>query len=233
MTVLITLTVAGVDTGPFSLYSDVDGFTTPFETGVSRAALLAGYTSTLVPFGSTEIIVQSEGICISGVEMPITGLPTTTTTSTSTTSTTSTTTTIPPTTTTTTTIPPTTTTTTTVAPAILTLSYDTFGTWNASLSRTVSGNIDFTAALVNGYDSIPCSFSPIETDHITAPKHLLITAGLTTGSVTNVPMSGDVVALKIGLTTTINGSSVTHGSTFTVGSDTVQLDIPQRVCSGY
>ena len=41
MTVLITLTLAGADTGPFDLYSDLDGYITPFETGVSKAALLA------------------------------------------------------------------------------------------------------------------------------------------------------------------------------------------------
>ena len=43
MTIFITLSLAGTETGPFDLYSNVDGFTTPFDTGVSRAALLAGY----------------------------------------------------------------------------------------------------------------------------------------------------------------------------------------------
>ena len=36
MTVLLTLTTAGSDTGPFNLYSDVDGYISAFETGVSK-----------------------------------------------------------------------------------------------------------------------------------------------------------------------------------------------------
>ena len=51
MNVLITLTTAGADTGPFNLYSNVDSYTTAFETGISRAALIAGYTSSLAPDG--------------------------------------------------------------------------------------------------------------------------------------------------------------------------------------
>lgn len=93
MTVLITLTLAGTDVGPFDLYSNADGYTTPFELGVSRAALIAGYTSTLVPVDSTEILAQSTGVCSRDLYMLIEGSPTTTTTTSSTTSTTSTTTT--------------------------------------------------------------------------------------------------------------------------------------------
>ena len=89
MTVLITLTLAGADTGPFSLYSDVDGFLAPFETGVSKLALEAGYTSVVVPNGSTIIRVQSNSACTNYIDLYISGITTTTTsTSTSTTSTT-------------------------------------------------------------------------------------------------------------------------------------------------
>ena len=95
MTVLITLTLAGIDVGPFDLYSDADGYITPFETGVSRSALVAGYTSTLVPGGSTQVLAQSTGVCVRDLYMLIEGSPTTTTTSTSS-STTSTTTTPTP-----------------------------------------------------------------------------------------------------------------------------------------
>lgn len=99
MTVLITLTLAGADTGPFSLYSDVDGFLAPFEIGVSKLALEAGYTSVVVPNGSTIIRVQSNSACTNYIDLNISGITTTTTTSTSTstsTSTTSTTTTAGP-----------------------------------------------------------------------------------------------------------------------------------------
>jgi hypothetical protein len=97
MTVIITLTLAGSDTGPFNLYSNVDGYTTAFETGVSRAALVAGYTSILVPDGTTEILVRSTGVCQRDLYLPVAGAPaTTTTTTSSSTSTTSTSTTLNP-----------------------------------------------------------------------------------------------------------------------------------------
>jgi uncharacterized protein (TIGR02145 family) len=59
MTVLITLTTAGTDVGPFLLFSDVDGYTSAFETGVTRFSLITGYTSTLVPDGTLIIRVMS------------------------------------------------------------------------------------------------------------------------------------------------------------------------------
>ena len=79
MTVLITLTTAGTDTGPFNLFSDANGFTSAFETNVSRAALLAGYTTSLVPAGTTIIRVMSVNVCKNYSDFP---LATTTTSST-------------------------------------------------------------------------------------------------------------------------------------------------------
>lgn len=84
MTVLITLTLAGTDTGPFDLYSDADGFVSAFETGVSKAALLAGYSSSLVPNTTTVIRVKSTGVCNNYIDIPL--LPPVTTTTTTTTS---------------------------------------------------------------------------------------------------------------------------------------------------
>ena len=94
-TVLITLTIAGVDVGPFDLYSDADGYTSAFAVGISRAALLAGYTSSVVPDAATTIKAQSYGTCDNSLILVIEGGTTTTTTtstSTSTSTTTSTTT---------------------------------------------------------------------------------------------------------------------------------------------
>lgn len=88
MTVLITLTIAGTDTGPFDLYSNADGYVSAFETGVSKAALQAGYSSSLVPNTATIIRVKSTGVCTNYIDIPLTGT-TTTTTSSSTTTTTS------------------------------------------------------------------------------------------------------------------------------------------------
>jgi hypothetical protein len=95
MIVLITLTIAGADSGPYDLYSNADAYVTPFETGVSKLALVSGYTSVLVPNGTATIKVQSTGVCTNYVLIPVAGTTTTTssTSSTSTTSTSSTTTT--------------------------------------------------------------------------------------------------------------------------------------------
>jgi hypothetical protein len=105
MTVLIYLTTAGAGTGPFNLYSNLDGYVTPFETGVAKASLttLPGYTTALVPDGTTTIRVQSTGACTNYIDIIIGATTTTTTTSGALT--------------TTTTASPTSTTTTTLTPA--------------------------------------------------------------------------------------------------------------------
>jgi hypothetical protein len=93
MTVLITLTTAGSSTGSFSLYSNVDSYSTPFETGVAKSSLLAGYTSVLVPTSTTTVRVMSTGTCTNYVDISVVPCPTTTTTTSTSTSTTTTTTT--------------------------------------------------------------------------------------------------------------------------------------------
>lgn len=90
MTVLITLTVAGIDSGPFDIYSNLNGYTSAFEVGVSKTALLAGYPSSLVPDFTTIIRVQSVGDCTNYIDIPL-YTPTTSTSSTSSTSSTTTT----------------------------------------------------------------------------------------------------------------------------------------------
>lgn len=72
MTVLIQLTTAGLDTGPFNLYSDLDSFGIPFEVGVTRADLLSGYLSSLVPDGATTVRVCSTSLyCANCVDITI------------------------------------------------------------------------------------------------------------------------------------------------------------------
>jgi hypothetical protein len=80
MTVLITLTTAGTDSGPFDLYSNLDGYTSAFETGVSKASLLAGYSSALVPDYTTTVRVKSNGLCLNYVDIILESTTTTTTT---------------------------------------------------------------------------------------------------------------------------------------------------------
>lgn len=73
MTVLITLTTAGADSGPFNLFSNLDGFTAAFETGVPKASLLAGYPSALVPDGTTIIRVKSDNLlCTNYIDIFVT-----------------------------------------------------------------------------------------------------------------------------------------------------------------
>ena len=88
MTVLITLTTAGSDSGPFNLYSNLDGYTSAFETGVSKNSLLAGYPSSLVPDYTNIIRVKSSGTCVNYIDIALTTTTTTSTSSTTTTTTT-------------------------------------------------------------------------------------------------------------------------------------------------
>ena len=92
MTVLITLTIAGADSGPFDLYTNLDGYVSAFATGVSKSALLAGYTSSAVPDFATIIRVKSNGDCVNYIDIVLQGLTTTTTTTVAPTTTTTTTT---------------------------------------------------------------------------------------------------------------------------------------------
>lgn len=78
MTVLITLTTAGADTNLFSLYSDVDGFVAPFESGISKASLLSGYTSYLVPDFTNIIRIKSNSTCENYIDVVLTTTTTTT-----------------------------------------------------------------------------------------------------------------------------------------------------------
>jgi len=70
MIVLLTLTIAGSDTGPFDLYSDLDSYITPFETGVSKIDLEAGYT-TEAPDYATIIRITSTGDCINSTDITL------------------------------------------------------------------------------------------------------------------------------------------------------------------
>lgn len=94
-TIVITLSIAGTDTGPFNLYTctgtplTVTCSTIPFQTNVPKASLEAGYV-TAVPDGTTYVKVVSQGACTNDITLPVTGTPPTTTTTSSTTSTTTT-----------------------------------------------------------------------------------------------------------------------------------------------
>lgn len=57
---LITISNPGADViGPFNIYSDVDGYTSAFESNITLAALLAGFATNNVPVGTTQIRIQN------------------------------------------------------------------------------------------------------------------------------------------------------------------------------
>jgi hypothetical protein len=74
ITVIITLTVAGTDTGPFDIYTDADNFIAPIIIDLTQSQLLSGYTCTIVPDTATIIRVQSNGVCTNYIDLPISGL---------------------------------------------------------------------------------------------------------------------------------------------------------------
>ena len=72
MEALLTLTVAGNNTGPFKLYSDVDEFATPFETGVLKDDSVSGYLTATIPDHTTIVRIENDtalSICTNFVDI--------------------------------------------------------------------------------------------------------------------------------------------------------------------
>jgi hypothetical protein len=69
--ITITLAAAGTDTGPFNIYSNLN-YVTPINTGVLKANLLTGFTTSAVPNGATSVRVKSNSVgCTNYVDMTI------------------------------------------------------------------------------------------------------------------------------------------------------------------
>jgi uncharacterized protein (TIGR02145 family) len=95
MTVLITLSTAGTSTGPFDLYTSINGINfTLLVSGIQRSVLVGqGYSSSAVPNGTTKIRVTSTSVsCPNSIDLTVVTSTTTSTTTTSTTTSTTTTT---------------------------------------------------------------------------------------------------------------------------------------------
>ena len=69
MTWAIQFSQLGVDTGPFYLYSDVNDYTAPIESDITRDQLLAGYPTDQIPDNTQIIRVVYFGSCINTVEI--------------------------------------------------------------------------------------------------------------------------------------------------------------------
>jgi hypothetical protein len=85
MTILLTIEIEGGNLGPFNLYSNTDGYTNPFATNITKAALEAGYTSTSVPPDTTTVQVKSVGNCSNSINIVLENTTSTTTSTTTTT----------------------------------------------------------------------------------------------------------------------------------------------------
>lgn len=209
MTSLITLTLAGSDVGPFNIYSNLDGFTTPAVTNISRAALVAGYTATL-PEGTTEVLVKSTGPCNRDLYLIISGAPTPATTTT-----TSTTTLIPP-------------------PATSTLTFENYaaGQFTFTLTDALSVPVVINAATVLGSHVSNCG--PFEESDDLGGSPITIPAGMNaaTGTGTSV-MSCFVQSWKRDVSIDISGvGTVINGQTVNIGGTIVTIII-NTACINY
>ena len=73
--ITVTLTSVGTDTGPFDLYSNTDGFTTAFVSGINKNDLLSGYFTNIAPDNTTIVRVKSNNVnCTSYVDIVISGI---------------------------------------------------------------------------------------------------------------------------------------------------------------
>lgn len=214
MKVLITLTLAGSDTGPFSIYSDTNGFTTPIITGISRTTLVAGYEAT-VPDGTTEVLVKSTGACNRSLYLNIPGA-----TSTTTTSSTSTTTTIAP-------------------PATSTLTFSSYrsGFFYFSLSDALSIPITINGASVEGSNSRTCS-NYEEGDDMGVDNPIIIPAGKKTGKVEgNSPMPCLIKSYtkSTSIDVSVGGSdyTVSNGDTITAGGTVITISTDGSCVGSY
>lgn len=142
MKLLIKLTNAGENTGPFDLYSNVDNYTTMFETNISRGILMAGYITDKVPEGTTSVRVSSKGACMNYVDIQVPGLiNTTTTTSTA----------VPITSTTTTSSAPVSTTTTSTSSTPVTTTTTSSQSPSTTTTSTTSVIVDGNFEIINQY----------------------------------------------------------------------------------
>lgn len=146
MTALITLTVAGIETGPFDLYSNLNGFSSPFAVNISKSSLQSGYTTSSVPDYTSIVRVKSKGICVNYTDIVLAPYVPTTTSSTTSTPTTTTTSSTSTTTSSTTVAPTTTTTSTSGGPTTTTTSTSGVGTTTTSTTVAPTTTTSTTAA---------------------------------------------------------------------------------------
>jgi hypothetical protein len=73
MTGIITITTISINIPYLNLYSDVDGFISAFETNIPRSLLISGYSTNLIPTGTTIVrAASSVGPCTNYIDIELT-----------------------------------------------------------------------------------------------------------------------------------------------------------------
>lgn len=205
MTILTTLTSAGTDSGPFNLYSNIDGYTSAFATGVSKASLLAGYSG-VAPDGTTIVRVASDGVCTGYVDISIVLTTTTTTTIAD-----------------------------PATSILTFSNYESGVFTFTLSNPIPSSDIIVRAASVDGFSASDiCAGYPDKSDNITLINAVIIGAGTGTGnSLGSTPMNATVGSYLKTNSITVDGyGTFVNGNTFIVGGTTVTVVISSS-CSAY
>ena len=72
MTGIIQILIIGADADNFLLFSDVDNYTSAFETNVSRQQLIDGFPSDNIPDGTTIIRdLSTTELCDVSIDIPV------------------------------------------------------------------------------------------------------------------------------------------------------------------
>lgn len=71
MTGIITISTIGNDVTSFNLFSNVDDYTSAFETNVLASDINVGYSTNLIPSGTTTVRVMSIGNCSNYIDISL------------------------------------------------------------------------------------------------------------------------------------------------------------------
>lgn len=215
----IRATLAGVDSGPYTIYHTAIDPGNIIATGVTRSQLLSGFVVT-IPDGATLVVVQSTGSCTNSASIAVSPIsPTPTPTPTSTPS---------PTPVPTSTPPPTAT-----PPApVLTISYIKGANLVlTSLNVAIGADILLSSVFADGYDN-PSGGSAIASIQDTTAR-IILPAGNTNFSFTPSTRCGGSGSTCWNTAThytvfnvIVNGVAVSDGQTINIGGNSVTISFP-------
>lgn len=71
MTGIITISNIGINITNFNLFSNVDNYTSAFETNVSAFNINSGHSTNLIPAGTTIVRAMSTGNCSNYIDISL------------------------------------------------------------------------------------------------------------------------------------------------------------------